>query len=129
MKLTPGDLARWDWYRRGLVKLIAKTGRTYRPEDVYHRVLSGTAFLVDVEDFGFMVLTQEHDHDGPVVFVWIIWCEPGRAVGRKAEIYAALEQLAREAKAKRIRMQSGFEGWSREKFFKQVAVVYEHEVK
>lgn len=128
MKLTSGNLADWDRYRAGILRVVEKTGDTYRPEDVYFRLKSGTAWLYDFETFGFLVLTQEYDHDGLVLFVWIVFCEAGKAVGRKDEMYAALEDLAREAKAKRIRYQSPLRGWERETFFQQKAVVFEREV-
>ena len=128
MKLTPGDLKNWAWYRHGILRVLEKTGDTYLPEHVFHRVVSGSAWIWDIEKLGFLVLTQEYDHDGLVLFVWVIYCEPGMAVGKKDEIYGALETLAREAKAVRLRYQSPLRGWEREKFFKQVAIVFEHEV-
>ncbi len=133
MKLTPlssDDVqADWDWLREGLLKLIAKGGSRYRPEDVYLRLRTDTAWAYMLgERTGFVVLTREFDHDGLVLFVWILWAAPNSLRERKREVYSELERLARECKAKRIRMQSPFAGWVRETFFDQVAIVYEHEV-
>ena len=63
-----------------------------------------------------------------MLYVWILWCEPGSALERRQEIFDALEALARELKAKRIRMQSPRNGWERQDYFTPVAAVYEHEV-
>ena len=123
---------RWDWMRVAVLKMIAKTAARYRPEDVYLRLRGNTAwayaFRHKDRDVGLMVLTQEYDPDGLVLFVWILWAEPNALVGHTATLYAETEKVARSIKAKRIRMHSPREGWKSESFFRQVAVVYEHEV-
>lgn len=120
---------RWEWMRAGILLAVEKTDCKFRPEDVYIRLGIDTAWAYAIEDFGFVVLTKEYDADGLVLFVWIMWA-PAQTLGeRKQEVYAELERLARECKAKRIRMQSPRRGWEREEFFDRVAVVYEHEVK
>lgn len=125
--LTRDDvIAEWDWLRAGLLRMIEKTGAKYRPEDVYSRLVTGTAWAYAIDEDGALVLTQEYDHDGLVLFVWAMFGQ--NVAERKDEVYAELEQLARAVKAKRIRMQSPREGWERERFFTRVAVVYEHEV-
>ena len=133
MPLDPLQAAsRWDWIRDGLVHTIAKAGGHQRPEDVYVRVRGGTAWLyvivVDGRDIGYMVLTQEHDADGLVLFVWCLWCEPGSAAPHKHAIYAEIDKLAQAIKAKRIRWWSPLRGWERERFGRRVAVVFEREV-
>ena len=129
MKLRPltrdDVVAEWDWLRAGILKCIEKTRSRYRPEDVYTRLVTNTAWCYAV-DGGALVLTQEYDHDGLVIFVWCLFGES--IAEQKDEIYAELEKLGREAKAKRIRMQSPREGWERERFFDRVAVVYEREL-
>ena len=99
-------VAEWDWLRAGLLKVIAKTASNYRPEDVYLRARTGAAWIFAIDECGFVVLEQEHDCDGLVVVVWALWCEPGAARVRDGDIYAELERIGREAKAKRIRMLS-----------------------
>lgn len=133
MDLTPLSAdevqADWDWIRAGLLHCIKKTASRYRPEDVYLRLRTDTAWAYALsERAGFAVLTREFDPDGLVLFVWALFSEPYSLRGREGEVYAELVRLARECKAKRIRMQSPRRGWEREPFFNQVAVVYEHEV-
>ena len=127
-----GAYTRWDWLRNGIVHVIQKTGAHYRPEDVYARIRSATAWLyvyaVDGDEIGFQVLTQEHDPDGLAIFVWVLWCEPGEAAKRRSEMYGAMDNLARACKAKRIRWHSSLRGWERERYGTKVAVVFEREV-
>jgi len=131
--LDPGGAHEmWGWIRSGLLSIIEKTRPHYLPEDVYTRIRNGTAWLyvyaADGDDIGFAVLTQEHDPDGLVLFVWVLWCEPGSAVVRLPEMYAETEKLAQQCKAVRIRMQSPLRGWERQTFFNKVAAVYEREI-
>jgi hypothetical protein len=130
--LTPEQVyASWGWIRNGLLTVISKGRREeYLPEDVYVRLRGGTAwaYTFGEDEFGFVILTQEFDPDGLALFVWAIWLEPGSGKGCEGELYAALEDLARAARAKRIRMHSSRKGWEGRGFFEQVAVVYEHEV-
>jgi hypothetical protein len=122
----------WDWVRVGLAHTIDKAGGHYRPEDIYIRIRAGSAWLylvvVDGRDIGFMVLTQEYDPDGLVLFIWALWCRPGSAAPYKHEIYAEIDKLAAAVKAKRIRWWSPLRGWERERFGHKVAVVFEREV-
>jgi hypothetical protein len=127
--LSADDIqAEWDWLRNGLLHCAQKTGAKYRPEDVYLRLRTNTAWAYAFGEDAFLVLTQEYDPDGLVLFVWALWAAPGSLRGSEGDMYAELERIARETGAKRIRMQSPREGWQRETFFQQVAIVYEHEV-
>ena len=133
MKLTPLTVddvqTQWDWLRAGLLLVIAKTKAKYRPEDVYLRLRTDTAWAYAIDDpAGFVVFTREYDHDGLVLFIWIMWTPPNSIRWRNDEMYAELERIARECKAKRIRMQSPRTGWEDEPFFTRVAFVYEHEL-
>lgn len=118
----------WEWVRHGLLECIAKTGERYLPEDVYHALRSGTSHLFALDDFGFVVLQQRHEPDGCVLFVWALWSEPGKARAVEDAVYAALEGKAREIGAVRIRMHSPRKAWARERYWKPVSVVYEHEI-
>jgi hypothetical protein len=118
----------WGWLRNGLAECAARTNAHWLPEDTYVRLRGGTAWAYLLEDIGFVVLTQEWDPDGLVLFIWAMWCEPGSAIGKRREILDALEGLARKARAKRLRMQSPRQGWEWVEFFDPVATVYEHEV-
>ena len=134
--LAPAEVyARWDEIRSALQQCITKTNSNYRPEDAYLRLMGSPTsawaheILVQGESCGFIVFTQEYDPDGLVLFVWAIWVSPHSVRRWRDEMSSELERIARECKAKRIRMQSPRAGWKREPFFKQVAVVYEHEVR
>lgn len=122
----------WDWVREGLLQAIRRTGGHSRPEDVYLLLRGGSAWLylvmVEGQRVGFVILTREHDPDGPVMFIWCLWCEPHSVWETQAELYAELDKIARGIKAKRIRMWSPRRWWERQPFFKQVSAVYEHEV-
>ncbi len=124
---------RWDWLREGILAVAAKTGGRFRPEDVYVRLRTSTAWAyalrdANEDDIGFLIVTQEYDPDGLVLFVWILWAPSHEIRGRENEMYQEFERIAVACKAKRIRMQSPRRGWEREGFFDRVAVVYEHEV-
>lgn len=126
--LTPEQAwDRWDWIRAGLQHTIERTGVRMKPEDAYIRIRNGTAWLYLVADVGFVILTQEHDPDGLVLFIWALWCEPHKLWPIKREFYAEVEGLARKAGAKRIRWQSPRE-YERERWGKKVASIYEREV-
>ena len=119
--------------RAGILQCIAKGREKFLPEDIYCHLRTNNAWAFvmrsdDDAEFGFLVLQTLHDPDGSVMYIWVLWCEPTEGVKHKDAIYEELRKLAIAAKAKRIRMQSPRPGWGQETFFKQVAVVYEHEV-
>ncbi len=122
----------WDWIRKGVQKSIDKTGSHMRPEDVYVRLRNGTAWLYLIcpvdEEIGFMVLTQEHDPDGMVMFIWVLWAEPGKLSPHYEEFKNALDQLARNIKAKRVRGSSPRRGYLGYGYAKPVATIYEKEI-
>jgi hypothetical protein len=102
-----------------------------RSEDAYIRIRAGTAWLYAVEgedgDIGFLILTQEHDPDGLVLFIWCLWCEPHTLWPIKRKFYDEVEALARKAGAIRIRWQSPRD-YRRERWGTRVAYVYEREL-
>ena len=130
--LSPDEAyASWGWIRSGLLAVIERNEKArFLPEDVYMRVRNGTAWIwtIGEDEIGFMVLTQEFDPDGLVMYIWALWLEPDSGRPHEGEIYEALEDLARSIKAKRVRMQSSRKAWERREFFEQVSTVYEHEV-
>ncbi len=95
------------------------------------RIRAGTAWLYmlqeDEDDFGFIILTQEQDPDGLVLFIWCLWTEPHKLWPVKHQFYAQVEELARKAGAKRIRWQSPRD-YRRERWGTRTAFVYEREV-
>jgi hypothetical protein len=131
--LTPEQcFLRWEWLRAGLLVCINKTKARHLPEDVYARIRANTAWAyvinVDGVDRGFYVLTQEPDPDGLVLFVWALWAESGSMKDIHPAAMLELVELAKKAKAIRIRMQSPRGAWERDPYFTPVAVVYEYEV-
>ena len=122
----------WGWVRNGLVDCAGKTQERWLPEDVYLAIKGGSAFLYAIEhkgdEIGFTVLCQHNDPDGPCLFVWAMWTEPGAGAPVEGMICSALEAKAREIGAKRIRMQSPRKGWERKAYWRQTAALYEHEV-
>lgn len=126
-----GAYNRWDWIRAGLQHTIERTGVHMRPEDAYVRVRNGTAWLyavqADEEDIGFLILTQEHDPDGLVLFIWALWCEPGSLYPMKHKFYAEIDALAKKAGAVRIRWQSSRD-YRHERWGQKVATIYEREI-
>lgn len=132
MKLRPLTAdevrAEWDGLKPGIERVIAKTGAKFRPEDVYLRLMSKTAWAYAIGEIGGVVFTQEFDHDGLVLFIWLLWTDIGERAPNEASFYAQAEELGRGLKARRIRMMSPRKGWDKDPFFTQVARVYEHEL-
>lgn len=122
----------WGWVRNGLLACFGRTNERWRPEDVYLSLKGGQSHLFAIEskgdEVGFTVLQQHADPDGPVLFVWALWVEPGAGLPIEAQIVRALEGKAGEIKAKRIRMQSPRRGWARRHQFDAVSTVYERSV-
>ena len=122
----------WGWVRNGLMDCIGRTQERWLPEDVFVHIKAGTSHLFAIEhkgdDVGFTVLCQHADSDGPVLFVWALWVEPGAGKPIEGALYEALEQKAREIGARRVRMQSPRKGWERRAYWTQTAAIYEHEV-
>ena len=126
-----GVYNRWDWFRAGIQKAIDRTGAHMRPEDVYLRVRTGTAWAYVIEadeDIGFIVTTVEHDPDGAVMFIWCLWCERGKLNQHKAAFYEALDGLAGSINAKRVRGWSPRKGYQWFDYVKPVATIYEREL-
>lgn len=136
--LPPAEArAAWGWIRNGLVTVLGRVHDTWTPEDVYLEVAQGKAHVYAIEwredDVGFVVLKLLADYDGPCLWVWAMWAEPGTFDGfasartsRMAEMFRALDELAASVKARRIRMESPRRGW--ERFFDVKATVYERGV-
>lgn len=122
----------WPWVRNGLEAVRAKTAERWLAEEIYSILRVNGAYLYTVEvcddDVGFVIVQQHNDPDGPCLFIWALWIEPG--VGKTIEdgLYEDLEVLARRIKARRIRMHSPRKGWEQRGFFMPVSTIYEREV-
>jgi hypothetical protein len=122
----------WNWLRNGLLEIIGRCHERWSPEDVWQQVQAGNAFAWRVEgagdDIGFMILRRDADPDGPVLFIWATWCEPGSLAKHAAELLERLKELAHRIGAKRIRFESSRKAWSFLDHFEARAVIYEREV-
>jgi len=133
--LDPKKLASaWPFVRAGCEKVLAKTDDRWIPEDVYMEVRSGTAFLYmiehDSDEVGFIVVRRVMDTDGPVLFVWIIYTEPGamKENDNWKLVMAEVDGLARSIGAKRIRHYSSRSGFEEIGAFTLKMHIYEREV-
>ena len=124
----------WPFVRAGCEKVLAKTNDRWIPEDVYMELRSGTAFLYMIEDgadeIGFLVVRRVMDPDGPVLFVWIIYTEPGALIesDKWKLVMAEVDGLARSIGAKRIRHYSSRSGFEEIGGFILKMHIYEREV-
>lgn len=125
--VPPADLYRhWEWVRKGIEITKRKVSTRWIPEDVYHALRNGTAFLYLIADKGFCILRQQQDFDGLVLNVWWLFC-PGLE-GIKDEFCSALDQLGRDCKCVRIRGESPREGFGLVDYMTEVSRTFEREL-
>ena len=122
----------WGWVQNGLQAIIERTHERWMPLDVWTALRSNNAFLhtidKDGDDAGFVVLRQEIDPDGPALFIWCCWVEPGSLADCHAELITALDEVAARIGAKRIRFESTRDGWRGfDQYFDAVFTAYERE--
>lgn len=123
--------ALWDWVRDGL-EVVRKTRPvcTWRPEDVYHELITGQAFLyvIGAED-GFLVVKRCLTSYERVLFVWAMWSPPGALLKHRHQIMDEIKSLARSAGLDRIRMDTTRDAeWAASKLFVPVSTIFECEV-
>lgn len=105
--------AHWPWVRKGLEEVRKKCREEWLPEDVYLALKTGNAFLVTLDNDGFLVLQKHHGFRGPILFVWVVW-GPHRLQQRQQEIEDGLDDIARGMGAAAIRHHSPFKAWARQ---------------
>lgn len=102
------------------------------PEDIYVALTSNNAALYAIsdngDDIGFVILKKNSDFDGPVIFVWVLWAEPGSLIGRQSAVFTELRNLGRSIGAKRVAFESPLNGWRWVKEAVPVRTVYEVEI-
>jgi hypothetical protein len=104
----------WDIIVDGLREVAQKTDAEWRPEDIYHSVLSGKSFLfMDSSDPQSFVVLSEYAHpylSSRVLVVDIAYNKTGDAIDR---YQAEMEEIAKEAGAKYLEFSSPRAGFKR----------------
>jgi hypothetical protein len=122
----------WNYIRKGLLEVIGRCKERYLPEDVWQAVMAGTAFVWRIEtahdEIGFLILRKDMDPDGPVLFLWCAWAEPGSLVKHAPELMERLKEIGHRIGAKRLRFESPRKGWSFLDFFEERSVIYERAI-
>lgn len=113
--VPPESLKPWDFYRNGILEIVEKSeGRvSFIPEDIYHHIKTGRAFLYRVADDGFFVVEKCIDSISADVYmnVWLMWFKPGAGLKFKDELIAYLDQMAKVAGCAWIDFGSTREAW------------------
>jgi hypothetical protein len=111
----------WQFYRDGILEIISFGGVSFIPEDVYHHIKAGKAFLYRVGDLGFFVLEKCQDPVGDAYLnVWLMYFKPGSGLPFKQDILAFIDSAARHVGVSKIRLLDGE--------FKQVMVTLERQI-
>jgi hypothetical protein len=124
--------AAWPIIRIGCQQVIEKTRDRILPDDIYVELKSLTAFLYRIElagdEVGFLVVRRVMDPDGPALFVWFMYSDPGVLTANREAFLACLDQLAKSIGAKRIRGYSPRGGIYDDGSFELKMHIYEREV-
>lgn len=131
-KTWPEVREAWGWVRNGLLDVIAETKERWLPEEVFAALQAGTAHLFaldkDGDEVGFVILRRLLDPDGPVLFVWCLWSEPGAVIVQWRELRDHLRDMALRMGAKRMRFESPRKGYQFFHEFEPVKTIYELEI-
>ena len=131
--IPPESLGRvWDFVSPGIAEIKRLCSESFRPEDVYHHIKRGTAFLyliVDKEPIGFCVLEILTDpNDGTrTLNVWLLHLV-NKLDGVREEILSFLDESGRRANCASVRFASPRKGWMAfllDNEFKQKMIIYE----
>mgnify|MGYP006358145345 CR=1 FL=1 len=102
----------WAFVRDGLGRVLEKGGGRWLPEDIYHLIKSGSAFLhVAFESgapAGFFVLQEAQDWDAKTLHILAAYSSAHGDIFRHQ---ATLMQFAKNAGAKRLTFASPRLGW------------------
>jgi hypothetical protein len=124
--------AGWSWIRKGLQEVIGRCAERYMAEDVWAAVMAGNAFIWKIDsahdEIGFLVLRKENDPDGPALFLWCAYAEPGSLVKHAGELMERLKELGHRMGAKRLRFESPRKAWSFLDYFEEKSRIYEHQL-
>lgn len=131
--IPPESLGRvWDSVAPGITEIKRLCSETFRPEDVYHCIKRGSAFLYLIggkEPVGFCVLEVLTDpNDGSrALNVWLLHLV-NKLDGVREDILAFLDDAAKRASCTSIRFASPRKGWMAfllDNEFKQKMIIYE----
>lgn len=118
----------WDRVVDGLREVAHQTDAEWRPEDIYHAVLSGKSFLfMDSSDPESFVVLNEYKHPylaERVMIVDIAYNRTGDAIDRYQE---QMEDIAREAGCAFIEFSSprmGFKRVAEKHGYETVCTIY-----
>jgi hypothetical protein len=131
--LTPQQVREsWTFIRSGLQEVIGRCCERYLAEDVWTAVMAGNAHIWKMEnahdEIGFLVLRKEMDPDGPALFLWCAYAEPGSLVKHAPELMERLKELGHRIGAKRLRFESSRTAWSFLDYFEEKSRIYEHQL-
>lgn len=128
----PNDLSKvWGPVSHGIWEIIELCNERFRPEDVYHNIKRGSAFLFVFQPTGFCVLEIITDPNNGERYLnaWLLWFKNELEEHRRP-ICDFLDDQARRNNCRSIRFGSP-RGWG--KFlrgeFREKMVIYEREVK
>jgi hypothetical protein len=127
LKAIPADQIRsvWDDVRWFLEEVLnsCPDADTWIPEDVYHEVKAGKAFLyvVGTPAFGCLVLQSLKDQytGRNILHVWIAY---SRVLGAMVKLMPELDKLAKTINADRITCHSPFEAFAAAGFEKKLMI-------
>lgn len=104
----------WESIADGVREVAQKTDAEWRPEDIYHSVLSGKSFLfMDSSDQQSFVVLSEYQHPylaNRVLVVDIAYNKTGDAIDR---YQSQIEEIAMEAGARYVEFSSPRAGFKR----------------
>lgn len=104
----------WDVVLIGLKEVVNTINADWRPEDIYHEVLSGKSFIFmhSSDNESFVVLSQRKNPylDSSVLLVDVAYNKTGDAIDQYQPL---LEELAKEAGAGYIEFSSPRSGFKR----------------
>lgn len=127
LKPVAGDQVRsvWEdvrWYLEEVL-VACPNADTWIPEDVYHEIKTGRAFLytVGTPSHGCLVLQKLTDQytGKPYLHVWIAY---SKVLGAMGKVMPELERMAKSINADRITCHSPFEAFASAGFEKKLMI-------
>lgn len=100
----------WDWVKPAIEEILhLDPNLTFRPEDVYHSVLSGESHLWTHPDF-LVVTTFETDEftGGGTFLIWLSWSRT-RGLGNAAKHFTFFEGVAKQNGCREIQVRTPHE--------------------